>query len=161
MHSAAIFDMTVREETREATAMRNSGVDIEIYQSDNLQDLGTAGNNRACKEGRCAYYRKHCSAEGRVCEYAGGFDAAGVARFISGWSMKITAKSISALQRAQSALSLDIGKRADGTEIYLPLSVLNEESNSTNLFYCGANQSIRIQGCLTLQERRRIRFGQE
>jgi hypothetical protein len=158
LHTADLWAMYTHPPTREQATVDRLGVSIDVYSTDNLRDFGTAGANRVCTDGRCVYYRKHCDAAGRVCEYEGGFSGAGATQATDDWSMKITAQSPSTLGRTVSALSLALSEDGQSGP-FVPLSALAEESPSTDLFYC--RPGVRMQGCLTPDQIRRARFGHE
>ena len=157
LHASELWAMYTHPTTREQAVVDRLGVSIEVNSTDNLRDFGTAGANRVCKENECVYYRKHCDAVGNVCEYEGGFAPAGSAHATDDWSMKISAKSPTVLHRAEDALSLNLSKPDSSSGVFVPLSALSMESPSTNLFYC--KSGVRMQGCFTSEEVRRMRSG--
>jgi hypothetical protein len=130
---------------------RRRGIEIDAWDSDDIHEVSPALMNKACSGGWCIYYRKHCDAELRNCQYVESdpvpadftrtFDKA----VASSKGFEIHARSRAIYRETENTLRLVLHTGDDGRSAYLPLTKLTQLSDSINVTNC--MRSVWMQGC--------------
>jgi hypothetical protein len=132
------------------------GAHISVWSSDNIVARQPSGLPEACVQNTCVRYRKNCDLSGLSCDYEwGSLTHSGVtsAGFYTRQFM-ITARSRSALARAQAALFLPVEGGNGGLAIHLPVSLLTDDSPLTAIPACERDRA--SQGCPDMSRPARV-----
>jgi len=128
----------------DVTAVHRRGIEIDVSESDSFQMVLPVAVDRACLQGWCTYYQRHCSASECTYEISNPTkpDSVGVALNIE---IDIRGRSKEILRKTVHDLSLAMGTYDARPAGYLPLASFDREARSDHIIGC--SRSVWFEGC--------------
>jgi len=141
--TGSMYDRT--NPTFDQTTADRRGMTIGIFESDQINLTNSLFIDRACAQGWCIHYKRHCDAAMRDCDFTfdapmreADYGAAGLRL-----SIKIHARSKQIMIRTMRGLSIALG--GEPAVAYLPLIRLDREEASGSEGHC--SRVVWFEGC--------------
>ena len=134
----------------DAEQSRRTGIYILAWSSDSFGLASTLGVDRACAQGWCVYYRKHCDPSRHFCEVAQADTVRESDPGRSGLTLykgfRIEARNQADLRRVMGRLRFVVSIDDRPSDILLPLAAFARNSPDITDFI-GCRRSVWVEGC--------------